>query len=183
MNNREGLHFAADEQKRGSDYTPKKAFIRPEDDKKQTGMHTEALLNDDLDGHNQSRSNAYEVALIDKSGGAGQHGTFFLDEILTNEDEVHQQAPTMQREAANLIEAAPLVIKIDLGGENYASITAFKNSNPLELATNFCQFHKLPDAIIEPLCYRIRTNIRTHFEKKAKLSSQFNNYANKQKLP
>ena len=56
------------------------------------------------------------------------------------------------------------MIKIDLGGGNFANIAALKNSNPLELATKFCQDYKLPTSIIEPLCYRINTNIHSHFE-------------------
>ena len=32
----------------------------------------------------------------------------------------------------------PLLIKIDLGGDNYANIEAFKNSNSLDLAAKFC---------------------------------------------
>lgn len=124
-------------------------------------MHAEAQPNDP-EGHNQSRSNAYEVALIDNRV-MSQNGSFFMDEVLTNQEQP-QHVP-------------PLLIKIDLGGENYANIKAFINSNPLELATNFCQDYKLPDSIIEPLCYRIRTNIRTHFAD----SSQNNRIENKTK--
>ena len=68
-----------------------------------------------------------------------------------------------------------MLIKIDLGGENYANIAAFKNSNPLDLATKFCRDYQLPDTIIEPLCYRIRTNVRSHFTKIDPVSNLDNN--------
>ena len=47
-----------------------------------------------------------------------------MDEILTNQEEPQE---------------APLLIKIDLGAENFANIAAYRNASPLDLATKFCQ--------------------------------------------
>ena len=73
------------------------------------------------------------------------------------------------------------MIKIDLGGENYANIAAFRNSNPLELAKKFCNDYSLPETIIEPLCYRIRTNIRTHFVTASSPGNRIDNRISKAK--
>lgn len=62
-------------------------------------------------------------------------------------------------------EPEPLVIRIDLGGDNFASVTAHKNSNPMQLAEKLCVDYGLPDVIIEPLCHRIRINMDTHFSR------------------
>ena len=61
----------------------------------------------------------------------------------------------------------PLVIKIDLGDGNFANINCAKNSNPLELATKFCQEQQLPDSIIGPLCNRIQANIESHYVRRS----------------
>ena len=42
-------------------------------------------------------------------------------------------------------------------------IIALRNSNPVELATKFCNDYSLPEAIIDPLCNRIRQNMETHY--------------------
>ena len=62
-------------------------------------------------------------------------------------------------ENSSVSEPTPLMIKIDLGGGKFANIAALKNSNPLQLAAQFCQEYSLPEAIIEPLRSRIITNI------------------------
>jgi len=57
-----------------------------------------------------------------------------------------------------------LIIKIDLGGGKFASVTAKKNSNPLKVATKFCKDYSLPVAIIEPLRSRIESNMELHYQ-------------------
>lgn len=90
----------------------------------------------------EQRSHAYEVALIDNN--LQNAGNLWLDDIENN---------------SSVSDPVPLVIKIDLGGGKFSNIAALKNSNPLELATRFCQEYSLPEAIIEPLRSRIATNI------------------------
>jgi len=89
----------------------------------------------------QPRSNAYEVGLIEEAHLSKDGSGFFIDD--GNLDDL------------SIIEPQPLVIKIDLGGGNFANITAQKNSNPAQLASKFCHEYQLPEAIIDPLCNRI----------------------------
>jgi hypothetical protein len=94
----------------------------------------------------QERSNAYEVGLIETENRLENGGSLWLDDF------------PLER-SLTIDEPQPLIIKIDLGGGNFANVTAKKNSNALEVATKFCQDYSLPVAIIEPLCSRITANM------------------------
>mmetsp|Transcript_24308 Transcript_24308/g.32569 ORF Transcript_24308/g.32569 Transcript_24308/m.32569 type:complete len:116 (-) Transcript_24308:3241-3588(-) len=108
----------------------------------------EALVDDEGDDQNHNQSNAYEVALVDNR--ISQDGSYFfiedgnLDNLTIDEPE-------------------PLVIRIDLGGGNFASVTAHKYSDPHQLAEKLCQEYGLPEAIMEPLSNRIQLNMESHF--------------------
>ena len=122
--------------------------MRPQEE-----FNSSILLHKDADDLINQRSNAYEVALVD-------------DQQILLEEEGNSYF--FINEAANLEnlmidEPEPLVIRIDLGGENFASVTAFKNSNPMQLAERLCLEHGLPETIIDPLCNRIRINMDSHF--------------------
>lgn len=82
------------------------------------------------------------------------------DGVLTQ----HGSAEEIRLGDLTLDEPLPLTIRIDLGVGKSANITALKHSDPRELALKFCEDHSLPEAIIEPLCIRITTNMAQHFK-------------------
>ena len=68
------------------------------------------------DEQNQNRSNAYEVALVDKRL-SNEGSCFFIEDG--------------NLENLTISEPEPLNIRIDLGGGNFASVTAHKHSDPM----------------------------------------------------
>jgi len=72
-----------------------------------------ALLKAKQDEPQHQRSNAYEVALVNDNI---DNSYFIMDD--ENLDDL------------TIDEPEPLVLRIDLGGGNFANITAYKNSNP-----------------------------------------------------
>ena len=128
--------------------SPKQALMRPHEE-----MNSGILVHKDADDPINQRSNAYEVALVeDRRIPYEEEGDsyFFIEGAVNLEN-------------LTIDEPEPLVIRIDLGGENFASVTAFKNSNPMQLAERLCAEHNLTEAIIDPLCNRIRMNMDSHF--------------------
>ena len=101
------------------------------------------------DDQNHNRSNAYEVALVDKR--LSQEGSYFFIEDGNLEN-------------LTISEPEPLVIRIDMGGGNFASVTAHKYSDPHQLAEKLCNDYDLPEAIIEPLSNRIAMNMEQHYQ-------------------